>query len=309
MSLGVDLITGAKTCSFNCIYCQLGRTANLISRPEDLRGYVRAKDVIEDLKSYSEKMDLGCVDVVTFSGNGEPTLNPELGLILIEAKRFLGRGIPFVLLTNSSMLKRNDVRRAVSKFDIVCVKLDAGDEKTFRLINRPAKDVSDLETIVDSIKKLKKELSGKLMVQSMFLSTTLGFANCRGFAFERLLERILSLDPDVIQVDTPFRPGGEEFVRHLSIKELKEIGERFYEYFPRDKVWIFGVHERGGYVRWKKGIDLGPIVIDLLRRRPCRIEDMVNVLGVGYEEISRLVRELLAKGVIERMGRGYYRIK
>ena len=76
-SLGVDVLTGQKTCVFDCIYCQLGRTVNKVLKPEQLREYLSPKDAIEDLKACLRKLDLKSVDVITFSDCGEPTLNPD----------------------------------------------------------------------------------------------------------------------------------------------------------------------------------------------------------------------------------------
>ena len=299
-SLGIDLILKPKTCSFNCIYCQLGKTINYVSEPENLKNYVKADEVLRDLKICLEKIELKSLDVVTFSGCGEPTLNPELEVVVEDVKNFLGGKIPTVLLTNSSTLNRENVRKAVSKFDVVCAKLDCSSDQAFKIINRPARDVSNIKSIIESVKKLRRELSGKLMIQSMFLRTAFGFTNYSDEKLRRLIESIIYIDPDVIQVDTPYRPGGERFVKSLKVDDLREIGRKFRAYFSKDQVWVFGVHDkRGKHVKWRNKRNIEENILNLLRRRPCRIVDVADVLGISYSLTQKTLEKLAAKNLVE----------
>ena len=112
---------------------------------------VDVDEVMNDLDELLKRLDLNSVDVVTFSGTGEPTLNLRLGKIATEVKKRVGN-LPLAILTNSSLFHRKDVRKNLSCFDLIVAKLDAGDDETFRLINRPADENINVETIVDSIK-------------------------------------------------------------------------------------------------------------------------------------------------------------
>lgn len=305
-SLGIDAVIGRKTCTFNCIYCQLGKTLVPVASPGDLASPVSSGDVRKDLESYFDRVDLSSLDAITFSGSGEPTLNLQLGK-MVECVRELSRErVPIVLLTNSSLLHRSDVRENTAKFDIVCAKLDAGNEKSFRIVNRPVKGVSNLKKIVESIKGLRACFAGKLMIQTMFLRTTFGFTNYQGVALEKIMDVVGRVDPDVVQIDTPYRPGGEKFVRYAKVGELEAIAEKFMESFSPDKLWTFGVHDmRGKRVSWKGHESVGDEILGLVRRRPCRIVDVADSLGVSYAEAFKDVSYLLRmRRILEKPSNG-----
>ena len=102
---------------------------------------------------------MNTIDIVTFSGTGEPTLNLELSKTAKEVKSRI-RDVPLAILTNASVFHRGDIRKSLYKFDFVAAKLDAGDDDTFRSINRPADNGIDIVTIVDSIKRVKRRIQG-----------------------------------------------------------------------------------------------------------------------------------------------------
>jgi len=127
-----------------------------VSGPEMLsEPLVDANRVAGDLDGVLKRLDFDSVEIVTFSGTGEPTLNLGLGKIAKEVKRRVS-SVPLAILANSSLFHRREIRKNLSWFDLIVAKLDAGDEETFRLINRPADKKIDVETIGDSIKELKK---------------------------------------------------------------------------------------------------------------------------------------------------------
>jgi wyosine [tRNA(Phe)-imidazoG37] synthetase (radical SAM superfamily) len=313
-SLGIDVIMGPKMCTFNCVYCQLGKTGVKISDPSDVEGYVSVEAVEKHLKRCVNEVDLSSIDVITFSGSGEPTLNPDLGKTVDRVRRLIGEETPIVLLTNSSLFYKDKVRENVSKFDVVVAKLDAGDEKAYRTISRPIGEMPNLEKIKESIKKLKGEMSGKLMIQTMFLHTTFGFTNCEGDTLKNLINTLIDIEPDVIQVDTPYRPGGEKFVKPASVDELKTIARKFEEYFEKEgrhnDLWVFGVHDmRGRKVSWTKHASIPDEIMGLLKRRPCRAVDMADSLGISYKETLENLRELLGRDlIVEKTSNGekYY---
>ena len=295
-SLGIDAVVGRKTCTFNCVYCQLGKTLVPIASPRELVNPVSTSDIRKDLQSCLDRMDLNSLDAITFSGSGEPTLNLHLGAMVECARELSRKKVPIILLTNSSLLHLDDVRENAAKFDIVCAKLDAGDQKSFRAVNRPVKGVSNLKRIVSSVEALRACFTGKLMIQCMFLRTTFGFANCHGTALESIVDAVRRVDPDAVQIDTPYRPGGEKFVRCLKVDELRAVAEKFMENFDADKLWTFGVHDmRGKRVSWRGHESVGDDVLALIRRRPCRIVDVADSLGISHAEVLENVSCLLDK--------------
>ncbi len=300
-SLGVDIVTHPKKCTFNCIYCQLGSTKKHVATPEEIRDEMPpSQDVLKEVSEILSRIELSSIDAMTFSGAGEPTLNLDIGTI-VDA--ILGRveNLPVILLTNASLLPRPEVRSNLTGFDIISAKLDAGDDKTFKLINHPAKGTHGLEEIVEGIKKLHEQMSGLLALEVMLLRGPNGWTNAEGHARRMLIERILEIDPDIVQIYTPWRPSAVRGVVPLSGTVLHQFGEDLGEYLDLEKLWIYGFHDaRGKPVRWKEHKMLRLEIIDLLRRRPCRLADITASLGIQASVASRVIGNLLKGGKITK---------
>lgn len=188
-SLGIDPIVERSTCSFDCIYCQLGRIQAVTT---ERRVYVPTEQVRRDLST----VKWGGVDVVSISGSGEPTLATNLGEIIDVIREFTDR--PIHLLTNATQLYLADVRRQLMRLDLVSCKLDAPDDKTLRRVNRPAPGIT-VERIVNGIVALRKEFAGTLALQVMFMPTNLA-------EIEAWVPLINKIKPDSVQLNTPRRP-------------------------------------------------------------------------------------------------------
>jgi wyosine [tRNA(Phe)-imidazoG37] synthetase (radical SAM superfamily) len=208
-SLGIDPICAkGKICSFDCVYCSLGRTT---IKTMERRTFVPAKIVRQDLEKALKKVN---ADVVTFSGTGEPTLAKNLGE-LIEIARDVS-GIPVAVLTNSSLLFRKDVRRDLVKADIVKGKLDASNDELFKRINCPHEKIS-LSKIIKSLEKFRKEFAGSFALEIMFVPENKQFS-------EEIAKIVRIIKPDEIQINTPLRPSP---VRPLTPTELREVQKSF----------------------------------------------------------------------------------
>ena len=206
-SLGVDPICSReKICSFDCVYCQLGKTGTLTTERKE---YVPYSQMCEQLES----ADKGTTDVITFSGTGEPTLNTSLGKMILFAKKF---GFPVVVLTNSSFLHLPEVRAALLNADIVSAKLDVPSESLFREINRPAPGIH-FDSVLEGLRAFRKEFGGKLALQMMFIDANKGAA-------PEMAELARSLEPDEVQLDTPLRPSPAP---PLSPEEMGKIEKHF----------------------------------------------------------------------------------
>jgi len=293
-SLGIDVITPPKKCTFDCLYCQLGRTKIHVSKPEMIREpLARINKVSTDLENVLKRIDLNTVDIVTFSGVGEPTLNPRLGEIADEVKIRIGR-LSMAILTNSSLFYRDDVRRNLSEFGMVVAKLDAGDDETFRLINRPADKKLDIETIVESIKKLKSEIKGLLALEVMLLQTENGkVTNIKGKSLRSLIDAVLDVNPDVVQLEVPYRPPSESFVKPPPQSRIETISKELSETLGKEKLWVYGQHDRRKKrVTWLRHESLEKEVLTLLERRPCRAVDISLSLGIDLFTAQRLLKTL-----------------
>jgi len=207
-SLGIDIIsTSGKMCSFDCTYCQLGSSVTPVVRR---RNFVDLETLSEELKSVRGVE----ADYATFSGMGEPTLAANFG----EAIRLVKSTIqlPVAVLTNSSLMSRDDVREDLCLADVVVAKIDAPDELLFRQVNRPRVRTT-LRQIVDSIKLFRDAFQGKLTLQMMFIEANKDSA--AGMA-----ELAREIMPDEIQLNTPLRPCA---VEPLSKEELTRIKGEF----------------------------------------------------------------------------------
>jgi len=299
-SLGIDVILPPKKCTFNCVYCQLGKTRVQVAGPEELgEALVDVDLVLDDLDRVMKRLDLSTVDVVTFSGMGEPTLNPKLGEIAGEVRKRLA-DLPLIVLTNSSLFHRERVRKNLSEFDLIVAKLDAGDEKTFRLVNRPADENLSLKTIVESIKKLKAESKGAVALEVMLLRSEDGkITNVDGHSLRNLMSAILSLEPDEVQLEVPYRSPSESFVKPPPQEQMKLISDDLSKALGADKLRVWGLHDkRGRMVKWLSHETLEREIVELLKRRPCSAIDVSVSLGTALSATKRQLRKMTKKDIL-----------
>ncbi|PSB13856.1 radical SAM protein [filamentous cyanobacterium Phorm 46] len=188
-SLGIDPIGPDSSCSFNCVYCQLGEIEHQSCNRQI---FVPTQKIQQDLQSFP----VCDVDTITLSGSGEPTLALNLGEILVMAKQMTGK--PVGVLTNGSLLGDRAVREELAIADWVAVKVDAISADTFRRINRPMPTIN-LQEIWASLLQFRQLYSGHLAIQTMLLTEW----NEQDRA--EYIRRMQALLPDEIQLNTPTR--------------------------------------------------------------------------------------------------------
>lgn len=207
-SLGIDPLSAQeKICSFDCIYCQLGKTLHF---GKERKIYVPPEEILKEINSLPDIP----VDYITFSGTGEPTLAKNLGEMIETIKA--SRKERTAVLTNSSLMNREDVKKDLSKADFVVAKLDAYSEDSLEMINQPMEDIL-FNSILRGIKDFRAIYHGKLALQIMFIE--LNKDSC-----ERLVNFAREIEPDEVQINTPLRPCG---VKPLSEEEISTIKEYF----------------------------------------------------------------------------------
>lgn len=189
-SLGIDPIGVISTCSFNCVYCQLGE---IEEKTIDRALFVPTEKIVADLKLFAP----WDVDVVTLSGSGEPTLALNLGEILEKIKIITAK--PTLVLTNGTTLLDAKTRSELSLADRVSLKLDAIEADRLRRINRPVAELN-LANILMGIKEFRSQFQGELAIQTMILSP---WNNETQAEYIRLVSEIA---PTEIQLNTPTRP-------------------------------------------------------------------------------------------------------
>lgn len=209
-SLGIDLICREKekVCSFDCVYCSLGKTTEKTIRR---REFVDTGRIEEEFKKYMGEVEM---DIVTFSGTGEPTLARNLGDAIERINKI--SSLPIAVLTNSSLMSRKDVRRDLSGADVVVGSLDAPNEELFGIVNRPHEEISFGET-VGSMKEFGKEFEGIFSLEVMFVPQNKDYS-------EEIARISKEIDPDEVQINTPLRSSP---VTPLASEELAEVQSSF----------------------------------------------------------------------------------
>ena len=206
-SLGVDPICGKKVCNFDCIYCQLGRT----SRKAERRKFVEADKVREDIERIIDKVS---ADVITLSGTGEPTLAENLNEIIDVIREMTD--LPIAILTNSSLLHKNEIVNELRRLDHVIAKLDVPNQNLLEKINRPVEEI-EFDLILRGLRKFRNLFDGKFSLQIMFVKENERYA-------KEIASLARELDPDEVQINTPLRPCP---VEPLSENEIKKISKNF----------------------------------------------------------------------------------
>lgn len=228
-SLGIDLILHGSVCSFRCPYCQLGK----IARPTSERSlFVKTDRVITDLKS----VGWNDCDVITISGNGEPTLASNLGEVIREVRALTGK--PVVVLTNGSLLGDAKVRKELAAADHVSCKLDAPNDELFLVLNRPVGD-GNIEHLVNGIQAFRKEFKGELSIQTMLLP-----ANAK--KAEEFVPLIKRIKPDEFHVNVPSRAFPDDWRPGLRGDHARFGSERAFRLVPAAEVEAFGEQIRKG---------------------------------------------------------------
>ncbi len=160
-SLGIDLVP-FKTCTYDCIYCQLGHTTN---KTLERLSYVPVKEILNELK---RKLATGeRPDYISIAGSGEPTLHSYIGELIGMIKNMTN--IPVAVLTNGSLLYLPEVRAALMQADLVIPSLDAGDEKMFQYVNRPHPDIS-FDNMVNGLIAFTRDFPGQVWLEVLLIS-------------------------------------------------------------------------------------------------------------------------------------------
>ncbi|MEY3370270.1 MAG: hypothetical protein RLZZ361_940 [Cyanobacteriota bacterium] len=209
-SLGIDPIGDVSTCSFNCIYCQLGKIQNITT---ESKIYVPTEYIINDLMELEDLKSFvyNDLDIITFAGSGEPTLALNLKDLIINIKilyKDRARKVPISILTNATTLLDPSVRQGLMEADQISLKLDAYNDEVLKKINQPASGIT-IETIQNGIKLLKKDIDSasrdhpKLQLQIMLMPKLLDQEIDYS---KKLAEFILALGINNLQLNTPLRP-------------------------------------------------------------------------------------------------------
>jgi wyosine [tRNA(Phe)-imidazoG37] synthetase (radical SAM superfamily) len=287
-SLGIDLIP-FKTCTMNCIYCQLGGTPQAAAERAE---YVPVQEVLAELDDWAKAN--GQADHITLAGSGEPTLHTRFGEVLQWVKRHTG--IPSVLLTNGSLLHLPEVRADAACADKVKVTLSAWDEASFQRIHRPAEGLT-FEQLVEGERAFRCMFTGELSVE-VFIVAGL---NSDLVAARRIAAWVESIEPDRIDINTAVRPPAESGVTAPPPEQLQALAEIF-----GPNATVTAPQEQ---VESEKQVVSAPKLLGVIQRHPATAEQLAGEFSLSVEVIkSRLSALIEAKQLLteERDGETYY---
>ncbi|MCX5707083.1 MAG: radical SAM protein [Candidatus Omnitrophica bacterium] len=213
-SLGVSL-TPFKTCTFDCIYCQLGKTTDLTTQRKE---YIKINDIVDELKFWflNNKEEAASLQFVTISGSGEPTLNSGIANLIKQIRGITTHQI--CLITNSSLLSNPAVRQEILGADLIVPSLDAVTPKLFTKIDFPHKDLK-INDIVNGLIALRREFRGKLWLEVMLVKGV----NDDLRHIKKLKEIIERINPDKIQLNSPVRAPLKNNILTVDKSKLNKI--------------------------------------------------------------------------------------
>ena len=282
-SLGVDL-TPFKTCSLDCVFCQLGRTT---CRTAERGEYVPAADVLAEIDDWLTTD--GNADVITLSGSGEPTLHSRCGEVIEFIRR--KTDIPVLLLTNGTLLHLPQVRDAAAVANVVKVSLSAWNQRSFEHINRPCAGLT-FEQLVAGETAFRKVFKGQLLLE-VFLLWGL---NSTLVDVSKIAEFVSRVRPDRVQLNTAVRPPAEQFAVALPIEHMAELAGLFT---PTAEVIAEFSAVHAADVQANEDT-----ILAMLQRRPCTPEQVAAVFGMHLNEVSKYIGKLCRTGRAHSSRRG-----
>ncbi len=288
LSLGVDLIP-AKTCTYDCLYCQVGRTTQ---RTVQTDAFVPIQEVIDELK---KRLEIITPDAITLSGSGEPTLHSEIDQVIASIKRITDTKI--AILTNGSLFGQEVVRRRVAGADIILPTLTTASEETFRTIHRPHPELH-LRSIIEGLKRLRQMYNGQIFLEVFLLAQI----NDSEKELEGLKKVIDEISPDKIQLNTVVRPPSDQSAISLDMVRLKEIRDFFGE---KAEIIAEAPLRRG----WGQYETMVESILEMAKRRPLRASDIATLFNMPLQEAESVVKGLENKGTLrqeEHSGEVYY---
>jgi wyosine [tRNA(Phe)-imidazoG37] synthetase (radical SAM superfamily) len=287
-SLGIDTIP-LKTCNWNCVYCQLGRTMPLTN---ERREYVPVQDILLEAEQALKSRTNGEIDWVTFVGSGEPTLHSHLGELIRHVKSITT--LPIAVITNGSLLHLPEVRQELRIADAILPTMDAGTVELYRKINRPHA-AATFERLVEGLVAFRKEYRGKLWVEVMLvrgLNDTLQALQ----DIARVLKRI---KPDAIHINLPTRPPAETWVQSTDseglMRAISILGNTAEVVHPAE-----GSFDLGGFE------NLVDAIVSIITRHPMRQDELERALSHWLpEQVDEALADLRHSDrvqTVERLG-------
>jgi wyosine [tRNA(Phe)-imidazoG37] synthetase (radical SAM superfamily) len=284
-SLGIDTIP-FKTCNWNCVYCQLGRTS---PPTNERRDYFPVSEILAEVESTLKTHQAGEIDWITFVGSGEPTLHASFGEIIRKVRAMTS--LPIAVITNGSLLHLPEVREELLTADVVLPTVCAGTEKLYRKINRPMAELG-FDEFISGIVAFRDQFPGKLWVEVMLVKDL----NDSEDALQDLAAVLKRIRPDEVHLNSPTRPPCEPWVKPVDKAALDRaqriLGDVTHVVLPAE-----GEVDLSGYDNVVDAIEA------VITRHPISEEELVRALdrwqpGHVGESLADLERSGKAQVVI-----------
>lgn len=299
-SLGIDTLP-LKTCNWNCVYCQLGRTIPLTN---ERREYFPRKEILAEVEQALASHKTSRIDWITFVGSGEPTLHSGLGWLiqkiqgLIDTSAGSMHRLPVAVITNGALLYLPEVREELAWADAVLPTLDAGNARLYHKINRPHPDLT-YERLVDGLIAFREKYKGMLWVEVMVVR---GLNDTEGTLREisAVLEQV---QPDEVHINLPTRPPAEAWVVPADeaglMRAISILGNVAKVVQPAEGDFDLGVYENSVEA-----------IIGIITRHPMRQDELERTLTRWSPgEVKEALEDLQASGraqIVKRFGKRFW---
>ena len=284
LSLGLDLVP-YKYCPLNCVYCEVQNTTNLQTTRE---AFFPVQEILAELDSFLQ--DRPHLDYITFSGAGEPTLNSSISEIISYIKKHYPE-YKLALLTNAVLLNDEEVLAEILPCDVILPSLDAASQEVYEKVNRPQAGLLVSDQIAGLV-KLRKRYTGPIWLEVFIVPDITDTPE----ELELLRAAIKDIAPDLVQLNSLDRPGAEEWVKAASTQRLKEIKI----YMAQELTMPIEIIAKIVAPTEGKAPDeeIVNLISGTLTRRESTAEDLAFMLDIHINEISNILRELNAEGVL-----------
>jgi wyosine [tRNA(Phe)-imidazoG37] synthetase (radical SAM superfamily) len=292
-SLGINNIP-PKICSYSCLYCQLGNTINMqVKRETFYKAEEIAQNVKEQVRKVREKGEP--IDYLTFVPDGEPTLDVNLGR---EIELLKPLDIKIAVITNASLIWRQDVRQDLQKADWVSLKVDTVSKEIWHRINRPQKSLQ-LETILDGMLKFANIFQGELTTENMLIQGI----NDSSEEIERVADFLAELKPDKAYLAIPTRPPAKKMITAASEQAINMA----YQIFSKRLSSVeYLIGYEGNAFAFSGNVE--DDLLSITSVHPMREEAVIELLrkaDTGWEVVDRLIEDG-SLTELEYRGRKFY---
>jgi wyosine [tRNA(Phe)-imidazoG37] synthetase (radical SAM superfamily) len=291
-SLGIDPIP-LKTCNWNCVYCQLGRTRPLTN---SIQPYHPIEAILDEVSSVLTAVSPPQIDWITIVGSGEPTLHSQIGELILGLQHL--SDLPVAVITNGALLYRPEVREALAPAQAVLPSLDAGSPQLYKHLNRPHPELT-FERVLGGLVDFRREYSGHYWLEVMLIDG-LNDTDQACYDLARAVEKI---QPDIIHLSLPTRPPAEDWVKPSTPEGLARAAEMLGKH-------AVVISDQDGGFELDTQVDLIHALAAILQRHPMSQRQLEETIAQHPNaDVEECLQELRASGlaqVVQRHGQRYW---